>query len=59
MNFRILSMPLRSSECTRVNLLASSASLAAYASPPTLVARYAPLPAATKLPDNTCWPLAL
>ncbi|SKT82110.1 Uncharacterised protein [Mycobacteroides abscessus subsp. abscessus] len=29
MNWRILLIPLRSSECTRVNLEASSASLAA------------------------------
>ncbi|SLJ21134.1 Uncharacterised protein [Mycobacteroides abscessus subsp. abscessus] len=29
MNLRMRSMPLRSSECTRVNLLASSASRAA------------------------------
>ena len=39
MNCRILLIPLRSSDFTRVNLLASSASLAAYASRPTLVAR--------------------
>ena len=49
-------MPLRSSEFTNVNLLASSASLAAYASRPTLVARYAPPPATTKLPDITASP---
>ncbi|CFR97761.1 Uncharacterised protein [Mycobacterium tuberculosis] len=39
MNCRILLMPLRNSDFTRVNLLASAASLAAYASLPTLVAR--------------------
>ncbi|SKW60429.1 Uncharacterised protein [Mycobacteroides abscessus subsp. massiliense] len=52
-------MPLRNSECTRVNLDASSASLAAYASRPTLVARYAPLPATTKLPESTGEPTVL
>ena len=44
-------MPLRSSDLTRVNRLASSASCAAYASRPTLVAVKAPAPATTKLPD--------
>jgi hypothetical protein len=52
-------MPLRSSDFTSVNLLASSASLVAYASRPTLVARYAPLPATTKLPDFTSSPTSL
>ncbi len=56
MNCRILLIPPRSSDFTSVNLLASSASFAAYASRPTLVARYAPLPATTKLPDITVSP---
>lgn len=48
---RIRLMPLRSSEWTRVKRLASSASWAAYACRPTLVAVKAPPPATTKLPD--------
>lgn len=50
---RIVEMPLRSSEWTSVNREASSASWAAYASRPTRVARNAPPPATTKLPDIT------
>ena len=53
---RIWLMPLRSSEWTRVKRLASSASWAAYASRPTLVAVNAPPPATTKLPDITWSP---
>ncbi len=56
MNRRMLSMPVRSSDLTRVNRLASSASCAAYASRPTLVATNAPAPATTKLPDITASP---
>lgn len=50
---RIVLMPLRSSEWTSVKRDASSASWAAYASRPTLVAVNAPPPATTKLPDIT------
>ncbi len=50
---RMVEMPERSSEWTSVNRDASSASWAAYASRPTLVARNAPPPATTKLPDMT------
>lgn len=49
-------MPLRSSDFTSVNRLASSASCAAYASRPTLVAVKVPAPATTKLPDITWSP---
>lgn len=48
---RIVEMPERSSEWTSVKREASSASCAAYASRPTLVAVNAPPPATTKLPD--------
>ncbi|OAH12126.1 hypothetical protein STSP_45870 [Streptomyces jeddahensis] len=50
---RIVEMPVRSSEWTSVKREASSASCAAYASRPTLVAVNAPPPATTKLPDIT------
>lgn len=53
---RIVEMPERSSEWTRVKRLASSASWAAYASRPTFVAVNAPPPATTKLPDITWSP---
>lgn len=53
---RIWLMPVRSSEWTRVKRDASSASWAAYASRPTLVAVNAPPPATTKLPDITFSP---
>ena len=56
---RIVSTPRRSSESTRLNLRASSASEAAYDSPPTLTARYRPEPEETKLPDRTCSPTGL
>ncbi|CAM5717218.1 hypothetical protein SALBM135S_05868 [Streptomyces alboniger] len=48
---RIVEMPERSSEWTRVKREASSASCAAYASRPTLVAVNAPPPATTNEPD--------
>lgn len=53
---RIVEMPERSSDWTSVKREASSASCAAYASRPTLVARKAPPPATTKLPDMTWSP---
>ncbi|CAM5530079.1 hypothetical protein SFUMM280S_06978 [Streptomyces fumanus] len=53
---RMVEIPERSSEWTRVNRDASSANCAAYASRPTLTARYAPPPATTKLPDITWSP---
>ncbi len=53
---RIVEMPVRSSEWTSVNRLASSASCTAYASRPTFVAVNAPPPATTKLPDMTWSP---
>ncbi len=49
-------MPVRSSEWTSVKRDASSASCAAYASRPTLVAVNAPPPATTKEPDITLSP---
>ncbi|SCG09319.1 hypothetical protein GA0115255_125222 [Streptomyces sp. Ncost-T6T-2b] len=57
--FRIVLMPLRSSEWTSVKRDASSASCAAYASRPTFVAVNAPPPATTKLPDITGSPVRL
>ena len=53
---RMRLIPDLSSERTRVKRLACSARELAYAAWPTLVARYRPLPAATKLPESTSSP---
>jgi len=49
-------MPVCSSDFTSENLLASAVSWAAKDSAPTRVARKAPTPATTKLPDITSEP---
>ncbi len=58
-NFRMRSVPRRSSERTNENRLASDASWLAYDSAPMRLARYQPCPAVTKLPDSTSSPGAL
>ena len=58
-NFRMRSMPARSSELTSVNLAACAVSCAAYASAPTFVARYTPEPETTKAPDMSSSPTDL